>query len=298
MIIRDRLFPASVALVAAVLWGLWWIPIRYLNDIGLPGSVAGFAINLGALPFILLLVLFGRRGWGLPMRGAIGAVLAGLAITTYATALAYTDVVRVVLLFYLAPAWSTLIECVFMGRRWSWQSVIAISMSLFGMMLILGGGLSPHEVGAGEIMAIMSGLAWSVGAALLFSTGKFETGPAALVAIVVAVVASAVAMLVEFGFDFPVSVVEVSELTAPVVLLSGGLYFAPMIVLTLWSARLLPPALLSFLLSAEIISGVGSSAALLDEHFGLVELAGTICIAGAAVIEFLLPGRNRKQEAQ
>ncbi len=294
--IRDRLFPTSVALVSAVLWGLWWIPIRYLNDIGLPGSVAGFAINLGALPFIVLLVLFVRRGWKLPLRAAIGAVLAGVAITTYATALAYTDVVRVVLLFYLAPAWSTLIECVFMGRRWSWQSLVAISMSLLGMMLILGGGLSPHDVGAGEVMAILSGLAWSVGAALLFSSGKFETGAAALVAIVVAVATSGLAMLVEFGADLPASGVEVNELTAPVVLLSGGLYFAPMIVLTLWSARLLPPALLSFLLSAEIISGVGSSAALLDEHFGLVELAGTICIAGAAVIEFLLPVRVRKQE--
>ena len=294
--IRDRLFPTSVALVSAVLWGLWWIPIRYLNDIGLPGSVAGFAINLGALPFIVLLVLFVRRGWKLPLRAAIGAVLAGVAITTYATALAYTDVVRVVLLFYLAPAWSTLIECVFMGRRWSWQSLVAISMSLLGMMLILGGGLSPHDVGVGEVMAILSGLAWSVGAALLFSSGKFETGAAALVAIVVAVAASGLAMLVEFGADLPASGVEVNELTAPVVLLSGGLYFAPMIVLTLWSARLLPPALLSFLLSAEIISGVGSSAALLDEHFGLVELAGTICVAGAAAIEFLLPVRARKQE--
>ena len=289
--------PVSVAVFSAVLWGLWWIPIRHLDQNGFGGALAGFAMNSAALPVVLVVVFLRRSGWQLSPRGMLASALVGVAVTTYATALAYADVVKVVLLFYLAPAWSTLIECSFMGRKWTWQSLVAVAASLGGMLLILGRDLSWSGVGPGEAMALASGMAWSMGAALLFMDKRVNTVHAALVAVIAAVATGGLAVAAERLAGVAPSDVAASLGLEAIGLaaLTGGLYFAPMIALTLWSARLLPPALMSFLLSAEIISGVASSALLLDERFGAIEVLGTLCIVSGAVIEFVLPARRRSE---
>ena len=51
---------------------------------------------------------------------------------------------------------------------------------------------------------------------------------------------------------------------------------------------------MSFLLSAKVVSGVGTSAVALDESFGLVEVIGSVCVISAALIEFVDPARPRK----
>ena len=188
-----------MAVLSALLWGLWWIPIRFLNRHGFEGAEAGFAINVAALPFVLAATLLFSGRWNLQPRAIVGAALVGFAVTTYGTALAYADVVRVVLLFYLAPAWSTIIECAFMGRRWTWQSALAMTVSLSGMLLILGSDLSWEAVGVGELTALLSGMAWSVGAAMLFSVKGVNTGLATLCAVAAAVVTGGLAVLVESG---------------------------------------------------------------------------------------------------
>ena len=55
--------------------------------------------------------------------------------------------------------------------------------------------------------------------------------------------------------------------------------------MTLWAAQRISPALLTFLLSAEILTGVISGAVLLDEPFGMLQALGTVMIILAAVSE-------------
>ena len=104
-----RAGPVLLALVAAVMWGLWWAPIRLLEETGLPGAWPGIAMNLGALPLLAVVVVLWSGKGRLTARALTGAALVGVAVTLYASALTLTDVVRAVLLFYLAPAWSTAI---------------------------------------------------------------------------------------------------------------------------------------------------------------------------------------------
>ena len=68
---------------------------------------------------------------------------------------------------------------------------------------------------------------------------------------------------------------------------AGALYVLPIMVLTLWSAQRLPPATITFLLTAEILTGVISGAVLLDEPFGWMQAAGALLIVLAAVSEVL-----------
>ena len=65
----------------------------------------------------------------------------------------------------------------------------------------------------------------------------------------------------------------------------GAIYLLPVLGITMWSAQRLPPGLLSFLFTLEIVAGVVSGALLLDEPFGLYRLSGGVLIIGAALIE-------------
>jgi len=51
--------------------------------------------------------------------------------------------------------------------------------------------------------------------------------------------------------------------------------------------------MMSFLLTLEIIAAVASSALLLGERFGLVELLGTTLIIAGALVEFVRVNRHR-----
>lgn len=278
-----------LALGAAVMWGLWWIPVRYIEDLGLGGAWATLAMALGALPVILLGAVTDRSLLRLTPKAILGAFLVGIAITLYGSALTFTDVVRAVLLFYLAPVWSTLIECVFLGRRWTWRSTLALALSFAGAILVFRGEVSGSSFNGGDVMALASGMAWSTGAALIFVAPPASARRLALATCIGAVIVSSLVIWIggaRAGTLAPdlVTDLAIAE-TAGISLLSGTIYLAPIIIVTMWAARRLPPALFSFLLTAEILSGVGSSALLLDERFGWPEALGAVLIASGAIVE-------------
>ena len=288
---RSEVLPIGLALVSAVLWGVWWVPVRFLNAAGLEGAWAGVALSLSALPVICALMLTRKGAKFLPAKALIGSGLVAVAFILYTVALDYTDVVRVVLLFYLAPAWSTLIEWGFMNRRLTWQSALAFSCSLVGMLFILGGDLFVRTMGAGEGLAIISGLLWAVGAALLFASPTRDPVQVSLVAVALSAVVSILVCVADDVSEVKFAAFSEAMTDYPVYLI-GCLYFAPMLAITIWSAGKLPPALMSYLLSVEIIAGVVSSVLLLNERFGAIELLGAIAIMLGATIELMLPRQS------
>ena len=281
-----RSAPVLLCLTAAAFWGVWWLPIRALEQAGMPGGFAGLAMSIGALPALLCSAYF--RGGSLLGRGVLGAAAIGVAVTLYGTALTLTDVVRAVLLFYLAPAWSTIIECAFLGRRWSLRSALAILCSLTGMVVILGGDLSLAGWGVGDLMALISGIAWSIGAALLFTDRRCNSASAALATGVAAVLSAAA--LAPLTADLPEA--DAVWAALPWALLSGTIYLAPILGVTLWAALVLSPATMSFLLTVEIVTGVVSSAIFLDQRFGFVEGVGTVLVVSGAILEVVLPASS------
>ena len=266
-----------MALVSALLWGLWWIPIRYLEGIGLAGAWGGVAMNAGAfLAALFWMAARGAPGLGLTWRAFLGAGCVGAAVATYSASLNHTDVVRAVLLFYLAPAWSKIIEWAFLGVPWRWTSTAALGASVCGAFFVLGGGFSLQAIGVGDLLALASGVAWAVGAALIFSGGAVRAMP-------LTVVTAAFAVLLALPFAGSVDALQVRSLGIGAAF--GAVYALPILLLTLWSAQRLAPATISFILTAEILSGVVSSAILLDEPFGLLQYSGAVLIVLAATSE-------------
>lgn len=294
MLRRSEAVPAATAVAAAILWGVWWIPIRHLNGHGLDGAWAALAMGVAALPPLAAFAFANRRKSKFSARTWTGAILVGAAIAAYSTALALTDVVRVVLLFYLAPAWSIAFECIWSGRRLSWGSGLAVAVSLAGMALILGRSAEYGGVGPGEALALASGFAWAIGAGIVFAEPPGNIAGLSLASVAGSVVVCAASVALFGSVAGAAPDMDALRASAPAAVVSGSGYFAAVMALTLWAAKRLPPALMSFLLSAEIISGVGSSALLLDERFGAIEFVGALLVVSAAIIELADPRRPSK----
>lgn len=288
-----RFAPVLLAVIAAILWGLWWMPIRALEDAGMVGAWANISMNLGALPVLAAAALARPKGARISPRSMLGAAFMGVAVTLFGSSLAFTDVVRVVLLFYLLPAWSTAIECLFMGRRWSLGSLVALSLSLAGILTIYRGEIVLTDWNQGDVMALASGLAWSIGATLVFTASSPDPGRLAFATMIGSLIAAGVLVAVMGDAVGPTPTADAMLAVIPFALALGSLYLALVLLVTLWSAIRLPPATMSFLLTAEIVSGIGSSTLVLGERFGWVRGLGATLIAMGALVEVVGPFSRR-----
>ncbi|RMF37967.1 MAG: DMT family transporter, partial [Alphaproteobacteria bacterium] len=279
-----RILPLLLGLFAAVLWGLWWLPVRGLEAAGLTGLAAVTAMCLGALPALAPAAL--RRGGDWPRgRSGAGALFMGVAVILYGYGLTVNEVVRTILFFYLAPAWSIAIELLFFGRRWYWRSGLALVLSLSGLVVIQRGEIGLAAFGLGDLVALGAGLAWSIGSAMVFSAPSGTASRLTLIATASAFAGGVAVLSLTDGLP------EISGRAAGLALLWGTIFTAPVLLATIWGALRLGPATLSFLLTAEIVTGVISSALLLDEPFGLPEALGAALIVLGGIVEVLLAGR-------
>ena len=283
---RDSVWrsPTLWVLFVTLLWGLYWIPIMYVEAQGFTGVWAGLLLNLGALAVATLLLLWRRPTLArfLEGRTLAGGFLFGLAITLYASSLLATEVARAVLLFYMSPAWSTLIEIAFMGRRAGPRRFAALGLSAAGLLALTGGEVDFSDAaGLGDAMALASGLAWAVGSALLFGGKGGDLRVGSFHCLLGAVVSGFLLLTLLPG-----------EAQAPigdwlVGLAMGAAYILPIVVICFWGALRLPPGKLGFLLTGEIVSGLLSAALLLDQPFGWSEITGAVLICLAAASEAL-----------
>lgn len=282
-----------VVLMTALFWGVWWYPVSLLEGIGLQGPWIGVAMSSAIFPAALIWVAIQRQG--APMTALAGGALIGLAVTLYAMAASYTDFIRAVLLFYLAPTWSTLIEILFLGRRWTRQTGLAILLSLTGILLITRGGLGADGIGAlGDWMALASGVAWSAGLAMIFATCRDRPSLPFLFTAIGGVAAALIIAAFDGSLALgPPDALQIAR-SAPGVIVFIIFFVGVLLAGTTWGGMLLPPAVVTYLLSVEVLAGVSSSAIFLDEPFGLFEIGGACAILGAVLIEVLLTQRTEK----
>lgn len=277
--------PVAVAFTSALLWGVWWVPVRLLEDVGVDGAWTGvFMIGL-ALPMLLILGLF-RPTSRRPMtaRLALSGALIGGAMALYTVAITETTVLRAVLIFYLSPVWAILIETIWLGRRFRLGNALAFTLAVVGILTIFRFDTSTAGWNIGDTFALFSGLSWAAGSALVFTGADVDARRLSLWGCIGAVGISAAVILV-FNHPVPAFTIDAANLG----LATGSMYIAPVLIATLWSAQRLTPTTLAFLLTGEIISGVATSALFLSEPFGWPEVIGSVLIVSAALVEVAMP---------
>lgn len=154
-------YPVLVLLGASVAWGLTWLPLKYFGTFGLQG-VNVTLIGHGSVGALALLWL-GRsfRTWRADRRSMLLlSLFGGLANLAFASAIVSGDVVRVMVLFYLLPAWSVLGGWLLLGERVDRVRQLTVLGALSGAFLILGGPsafVQPPNLA--DALAVVSGFA-------------------------------------------------------------------------------------------------------------------------------------------
>lgn len=159
--------PYFALLFNAMVWGLSWWPFKTMHAAGL---AAPWATSLIYSTLVLGTTLLVPRAWlALLAQPALWllALSSGLTNVAFNTASSTGDVVRVILLFYLMPAWTVLLAWRFLGERPTPQGLLRLALAFGGMgMVIVPAGASWHSLTADialpDYLAVFGGFCFAV----------------------------------------------------------------------------------------------------------------------------------------
>jgi drug/metabolite transporter (DMT)-like permease len=162
--------PAAAALlVNAFLWGVSWWPFRALQEQGVHGLWATALVYAAVAAAVVAwdrgapaLLLRTRSLWPL-------LVASGIANACFNWAVTVGDVVRVVLLFYLMPAWAALLARVLLGEALRPAVLVRVALALAGAAVVLKpvGAPWPLPRDPADLLAIVGGIGFAATNVLL-----------------------------------------------------------------------------------------------------------------------------------
>jgi drug/metabolite transporter (DMT)-like permease len=285
---RTDLVPSLCVVFGSALWGLFWIPIRAIEESGVSalwtGPVLFSCVSLLFLPVILI-------RWRKLVSAGPGLILTGLlpgaAFAFYTLSFNLTDVIHALLLFYVSPVWSTLLGLMFLSERLNFNRVAALILGFGGLVIILGDGVSfPWPQQPGDWFALASGLCWSFASVRLYQGGATLVFEKTFAFIVGALVVGTLLAVLPLGLDnsFP----DLGSLGIGWMWIAGvSLFLLPATWMTIWPPTVLSPGRVGILFMADALVGIASAAWLTNEAFGIREIAGTALIVSAGVVEVL-----------
>jgi drug/metabolite transporter (DMT)-like permease len=274
--------PVAAVALPASLWGLWWLPLRALAEAGLSGPAVNAALY--GIASLALLPWFWRRrariaAGGLLLLGAGG--LFGAALVAWNLALIQGEVVRVTLLFYLAPVWATLLAVLLLREPVGRLRVLSVVLGLAGAAVLLGfaAGL-PLPRSLGDWLGLAAGVLFALSVTLV-RKGEAISG---LEQTMVSFAAAALLSLLLLAAGPPPDATPSVAVLAWAAL-AALVWLVPCTWLLLWGARFLEPGRVSLLLLLEVAVAALSAALLAGEPFGLREASGCLLILAAGALE-------------
>ena len=294
MTARAAWAPVFAVTVPAVMWGLFWIPLREMEARGLSGDWSSIALyGAGAVVMLPLVLLTRDRKRGTKRAALAVGILFGAVLALWSHAILIGEVVRVTLLFYMSPVWATVFGMVFLGDRPSMVRAATIVCGLCGAAVVLGlrdGGLPiPHSTA--DWMSIAAGVLFAAAATVGRKAGGRGISEQTFATFFFCAVFAWLLVVVMPGGEPPPPALASPALWGMVVA-AAALWLVPASWFLLWGAGRLDPGRTAILLILEVGAAALSSGLLTDEPLGLAELFGSILILGAAAIETVGSGRE------
>ena len=281
--IELRAKPACLG--AGAVWGLFWIPLRALEGVGLHGvwtTAVYFLVPACCLiPVVIWRCDHARRG-GLSFQITVLAI--GVALTLYSASIIYTDVTRAMPLFYLMPIWSAVLARIVLGEAITPIRIAAMAMAVLGMLVMFGLGYEfPIPSSAGDWMGLGAGVFLAITMVRLSIHENYSAVDLTIGFFIWGLILSAGVALI-----FAPSSIPTLSQTLPVMPLL--LAFIVVLVLpgtyaSLWGPKFLNPGTVGLLFMTEIVVGAISAAIWAGKPFGHREAAGVLLIAGASLLE-------------
>lgn len=157
-------FPALVLLAGSLLWGISWWPLKHFGAEGISGNLMVVA-SYGMVALFSLPVLWSQRRQWQRQAGlvALMALFGGWANTSFVNALMHGNVIRVMLLFYMAPVWGVLAGKFFLKEHISPRRGLAVALALAGAFILLGGTAAfTAPLALVDLLALSAGLTFAL----------------------------------------------------------------------------------------------------------------------------------------
>ena len=175
---RTATLAAGALVLNALVWGLSWWPFRQLQGYGLHPLWATAVMYLLISAGLLVVHFKAWRGLlACPPLWLLG-MAAGLTNVGFNWAVTVGDVVRVVLLFYLMPAWSVLVAWLMLGEKPTTASLLRLALAMSGVLVVLKTPdvAWPVPQGVADWLALGGGLSFAITNALLRKYGHTTSG--------------------------------------------------------------------------------------------------------------------------
>jgi drug/metabolite transporter (DMT)-like permease len=259
---------ASLALVlGAAVWGLYWLPLREMNRVGIEGTWGVVFFNFCPLLVLLPLLIWKRVNiWTRPGPTLFIGLMTGVAMGIYSTAMVIAPVIRVTMEFYLTAVWSTIIGVVWLSEKLDLRRVATVAAGLLGLFLLIAGASdAAHSAfGFGDMLALASGVLWAFGAAGMKRWPGEKLLATSFYQFLFAVVAGAILAQVLFPGTAPVPAQLLDVL--PLAFVGSAMLLLPSIMAIFWASRVLFPGRAAILMMSEALVATISATLLLPEE--------------------------------
>jgi len=279
-------------------WGLFWIPLRYMDNIGVSGAWATVAFYVIPAPIVLVMIVWRREQF---IKGGMRLHILGIstsfAVVLYSNSMLFTEVVRAMVLYYMTPIWSFLLAWIWLKEAITIARSISILMGISGMLVMFGVDVGiPLPRNLGDWLALAGGLLWAVAAVLMRRDPEHSAIDMCNVFFFWATIfAIAMAFL-----PFPGPQPEISNVVSNLYWLFPVLVLLviPTILAVMWGSPLLNPGVVGLLFLSEIAVGTITAALWAGEPFGARELTGVLLVSLAGLTEVvinpILASRDKK----
>lgn len=277
-----RFFAVSSLLYAAALWGLVWYPYRLLAEAGVGGMASSFFSY--AIPLALLGVWHGRalmRARGRWLWLVALALAAGWTNIAYVFAMLEGEVVRVLLLFFLAPLWTVLFAWLLLREtlnRAGW-AVMALAAG-GGLVMLWQPGDWPLPANRAEWLALSAGMLFAVSNVVSRHLQGVAEGARAVA------VWSGVTVLAAFGLSLEPSALDFAtqiEASTWLLLVGVALLIASMTYAVQYGLARVPANQAIVIFLSELVVAAVSAYFLAGERMGMQEWAGAAMIVTASL---------------
>lgn len=276
----SHILPVLALLLAATLWGIFWYPLRLLETAGLSGLGATLLIYVGAnlhLAYFLRgrLFEFKQNSFALLLL----ALSTGWCNIAFILAVLDGNVVRVLLLFYLSPVWTSLLAVWFLHERLDRVSILILVIALTGAIAMLWQPAigAPWPQDAADWLALSAGIT--------FAFGNILTRKLAHVSIQSKTSATWLGVILLTATGLSVGDTDMGTASTMVMLMALALGFIGMYMMTMsvqYGVSNMPAHRSAIILLFELIAGAVSAYWLSEETIRPMEwLGGGLVILAA-----------------